>query len=148
MALSTSFDDGSQSPPPSGLVAFEFQTNQIQPSPLAIRGWKRRSARSSSVISLPTIVADPLSPLVERSVRRTTRLNKADGFYPVKLSKELTKKHKICVLAIDEKTGKTGPVPLPVLQGWGINCRVTLGELSDEALMQTPVTADVEDASI
>jgi hypothetical protein len=52
---------------------------------------------------------------VETSVRRCTRLKRTYDFCEIRLSKEPNKKQKICVIEIDEKTGKTGPISLPVL---------------------------------
>jgi hypothetical protein len=39
---------------------------------------------------------------------------------------------------IDEATGQTGPVPIAVLQGWGINCGVHPSDLTEDALLQAP----------
>jgi len=86
---------------------------------------------------LPIVACDTSIPLVEGSVRRSTRLNKTDGFCPVRLNREPTKKRKICVVQIDEKTGQARPLSIPILQGWGIDCGVAPSELSDEALMQS-----------
>jgi hypothetical protein len=134
--------DGNQGPSFFSPATFEFQSNQIQHSPTSIRGRKKKTVRASNVVSLPLRIADPASPLVETSVRRCTRLKRTDGFCEVRLSKEPNKKQKICVIEIDEKTGKTGPVSLPVLQSWGLNCGVAPGELSEDALMQAPTPAE------
>jgi hypothetical protein len=90
-------------------AAFEFQSNQIQPSPTSIRGQKK-TVIASNVVSLPLRIVDLASPLVETSVRRCTRLKRTYGFCEIRLSKEPNKKQKIYVIEIDEKTGKTGPV--------------------------------------
>jgi hypothetical protein len=74
---------------------------------------------------------------VDENVRHNIRLNKTDGYRKFKF---VTKKHKICAVMIDEQTGEDGPVPLAVLQGWGINYGVAPGKLSDDALMQAPST--------
>ena len=41
-------------------------------------------------------------------------------------------------MMIDEATGQAGPVPISVLQEWGINCGVAPSELTKDALMQAP----------
>jgi len=110
--LSLSLGGGSQSPRSSSSASFEFQMGQFQPSPPVTRGRKNRAA---TVISLQTIASDPSIPLVEGSVRRSTRLNKTDGLCQVRLNREPTKKHKTCVVQIDEKTGQARPVSMPVL---------------------------------
>jgi hypothetical protein len=77
---------------------------------------------------------------VQSSLRHSYCLtSNLDGFHPtVKLDANPTKKHKIAVIQIDEATGQEGPVQLLVLQGWGINCGVAPGELTDDTLMQVP----------
>ena len=110
--LSLSLGGGSQSPRSSGSASFEFQMGQFQPSPPVTRGRKNWAA---TIISLPTVACDTSIPLVEGSVRRSTRLNKTDGFCPVRLNREPTKKRKICVVQIDEKTSQARPVSIPVL---------------------------------
>jgi hypothetical protein len=39
---------------------------------------------------------------------------------------------------IDEATGEMGPVPIPILQGWGIDCGVDPSGLTVDALLQAP----------
>ena len=56
----------------------------------------------------------------------------------MRLDREPAKKRKISIIQINEETGETGPVPLSVLQSWGINCGITPSELSNDALMQDP----------
>ena len=94
--------------------------------------------RPRNTISLPDRVSTALSPITEKSVRHSSRLNRNDGFYAVRLDREHTKKRKISVVKIDGRTGETGPVPLAVLQGWGIDYGIAPSELSNEALLQTP----------
>jgi len=72
-------------------------------------------------------------------------LNKNDGFCAVRLDRELAKKRKISIIQINEETGETGPVPLSVLQRWGINCGITPSELSNEVLLQEPTAQAVTD---
>jgi hypothetical protein len=83
-------------------------------------------------------VSNAAIPLVQSSVRRSARNNKADGFCAVMLDKEPSKKRKISVITIDDSTGEAGPVSISLLQSWGIDCGVAPEELSNEALMQTP----------
>jgi len=58
---------------------------QLQPSP-ATRGRKKKTARSGNV-SLPTTISNLTSPLVDGNVRRSSRLNKNDGFCAVRLER-------------------------------------------------------------
>jgi len=69
-----------------------------------------------NTISLPDRVSTALSPITEKSVRHSSRLNRNDGFCVVRLDREHTKKRKISVVKIDGRTGEAGPVPLAVLQ--------------------------------
>jgi len=34
--------------------------------------------------------------------------------------------------------GQAGPIPIEILQSWGIDCGIAPVELSEEALMQAP----------
>jgi len=72
-------------------------------------------------------------------------LNKNDGFRAVRLDREPAKKRKISIIQINEETGETGPVPLSVLQSWGINCGITPSELSNEVLLHEPTAQSVTD---
>jgi hypothetical protein len=57
----------------------------------------------------------------------------------VRLEKNPSKKRKTCgIVLIDESTGEAGPIPIAILQGWGIDCGVAPAELSEDALMQAP----------
>jgi predicted Fe-Mo cluster-binding NifX family protein len=60
------------------------------------------------------------------------------------------KRNKISAVLIDESTGMIGPVPIEVLQDWGVKCGIAPEELSQEALMQAPSTNPVpnEDPSV
>ena len=91
-------------------------------------------------MSLPASSSSSVTPMVESSVRRSLRVNHAtDGFHEVRLEKNPSKRRKTCgVVLIDESTGEVGPVPIVILQGWGIDCGVAPTELSDDALMQAP----------
>jgi hypothetical protein len=134
-------DEGDQGPLPSGPSAFEFQTRENQPSPQSTRGKKKKQSHVPRVLSLPSVVsASSSTPLTERSVRRSTRLNSNDGFRQFRLDRDPSKKRKICAVQIDEATGQAGAIPISVLQGWGIDCGVAPCELTDEALMQTPLS--------
>lgn len=124
-----------QSPDDSGPSDFEFQATQIEPSPVTQR--KRRNC--TITMALPVSIGNISTPLVESAVRRSTRLNSAtDGFHEVRIDKEPSKKRRGSIIMIDEKTGTSGPLPIDILQGWGINCGVPPEELSLEALMQAP----------
>ena len=71
-------------------------------------------------------------------------MNKAEGFCAIRLEREPAKKRKISIVQIDEKTGEAGPVPLAILQGWGINCGLAPSELTNEVPMQEPSASHIE----
>lgn len=95
------------------------------------------------VLSFPALSKNA-APVVASSVRRSSRVSKGkDGFHTptVRLEEEPSKKrNKIGAVLIDEATGSIGPVPMEVLQDWGIKCGIAPEELSQEALMQAPPT--------
>jgi len=84
-------------------------------------------------------------PLVESSVRHSTRLNNAkEGFHfhIVRLDGEPSKKRKKpTVVLIDEATGQAGPIPLEILLSWGIDCGIAPAGLSKDVLMQAPASS-------
>jgi len=61
-----------------------------------------------------------------------------DGFREVRVDKEPSKKRRAIPVVIDEATSQAGPVPLSILQGWGVKCGVAPGELTEDALLQAP----------
>lgn len=89
-------------------------------------------------VTIPTELSHPAIPVSEGSVRRFSQHNKIDGFFPVHLEKEPTKKRKIGVVQINENTGKTVPISLDLLQSWGIDYGVAPRELTLDKLLQTP----------
>lgn len=100
-------------------------------------------------MSLPASVSnsDVRTPLVQSSVHRSSRLSAGnEGYCPVVIDKEPSKKCKNWLLQIDEETSQTGPILIEELQGWGINCGVDPMDLTDEALMQAPPPSQVPDA--
>jgi hypothetical protein len=74
--------------------------------------------------------------VMDGSVRRSTRLNKSNGFCQVQLEREPARKKKISIVRIDEETGRHVLIPLAVLQGWGIYCGVPPRELTVDSLLQ------------
>ena len=86
-------------------------------------------------------------PLVESSVRHSTRLNNAkEGFHfrTIRLDGEPSKKRKKpAVVLIDEATGQAGPIPLEILQSWGIDCGIAPAELSEDVFMQAPASSSI-----
>jgi hypothetical protein len=93
-------------------------------------------------------IGDARTPLTQKSVRRSTRLSIGkEGFAPVRIEKEPSKRTKNWVVQVDEATGEIGPVSLDVLQGWGIKCGVDPRDLTNDALMQapSPMVEDVND---
>ena len=153
-----------QGPATSGSSGFEFQSEQMQPSPCGeagmrvyqrrriamlslpvassntispvVEGSVSRSTRMNNNMSLPDVSSNPATPLVDSTMRRSTRLSDKDGFHEVRLAGNPCKKTKTCPVLLVEPAGQTGPIPIDILQGWGINCGVAPGELSQEALMQ------------
>lgn len=75
---------------------------------------------------------------MDRTVRRSPRLN-ADGYSHAWLDREPTKKRKITALCISGSEVQHGLVPIATLQAWGVECGVAPSELTEEALMQTPL---------
>lgn len=129
----------------------EVQTEQIQPSPGIETGPKTATHRQKRKnMSLPVTVSnsDARTPLVQSSVRRSSRLSASnEGYCPVVTDKEPSKKCKNWLLQIDEETGQTGPISIGVLQGWGINCGVDPMDLTNDALMQAPSSSQDPDGS-
>jgi hypothetical protein len=128
------------SPTTSSPEDFEFQMGQVQSSPPREVTQKKHRGRKSTSMALPASSSSSVTPLVESSVRRSLRVNRAtDGFHQVRLEKNPSKKRKTCgIVLIDESTGEAGPIPIAILQGWGIDCGVAPAELSEDALMQAP----------
>jgi hypothetical protein len=123
------------SPEDSGPSVFEFQATQNQPSLVTQK--KRRSDESS--MALPITIGSFATPLVESSVRRSTRRGSIrDGFREVRVDKEPSKKRKGSIIMIDENTGSSGSVSIDILQGWGVRCGIPPAELSLDTLMQAP----------
>jgi hypothetical protein len=92
-------------------------------------------------MALPEMISnsDPRTPLVQKSVRRSTRLIIGnEGYRSIMITGNPSKKHKNWIIQIDETTGEAGPVSIDVLQGWGINCGVDPGDLTEDALLQAP----------
>lgn len=129
-----------ESPNVSGPGNFEFQSQQMQPSLVTETGQKRGRGRPRKVLSLPTPPGNSVTPLVETSVRRSTRFSsRKGGFHKVRIEEEPSKKrNKIGAVLIDDATGEAGPIPIEILQSWGIECGIAPGELSQEAVMQAP----------
>jgi len=91
-------------------------------------------------VALPTLVsASSMStPLIQSSVRCNRRRSNKEGYCTVKLANVPSKKCKAFVVMIDEATIQDGPIPILVLQEWGINCGVAPSELTEDVLMQAP----------
>lgn len=139
-----------QGPNVSSPTEFKFQIEDLQPSPVREAFQPRHRGRRSHM-SLPAHPGSSSTPLTESSVRRSSRFSKTkDGFRFVRLEREPSKKRKTyATVLIDEATGKTGPIPIYILQSWGIDCGVPPVELTHDALMQAPSTEPVtnEDSS-
>jgi hypothetical protein len=121
---------------------FELEAQAPQPS-LITCVYKRRPKPKSSTMSLPTIasIRSPATLVVDKMARRSTRLSaNKGGFREIRVDKEPSKRRKTLPVVIDEATGQAGPIPLFILQGWGVKCGVAPGELTEDALLQAPTT--------
>jgi hypothetical protein len=136
-------EQAEEGPTDFGPQSFEFQTQQAQPITTPAAGQKRGQGHPRKVLSLPA-PSRSSAPIVESSVRRSSRVSKGkDGFHTptVMLEEEPSKKrNKIGAVLIDESTSMIGPVPMVILQDWGVKCGIAPEELSQEALMQAPST--------
>jgi hypothetical protein len=133
-----------QRPTGYSLGNFELQATQAHPSPPDSASQKAKRGHSRKTLSLPA-PSNSSTPLVESSVRRSTRLNSVkEGFHfrTVRLDGEPSKKRKKpAVVLIDEATGQAGPIPIEILQSWGIDCGIAPAELSEHALLQAPASS-------
>ena len=64
-----------QGPATSGSSGFEFQSEQMQPSPCGEAGMRVYQRRRIAMLSLPVASSNTISPVVEGSVSRSTRMN-------------------------------------------------------------------------
>jgi hypothetical protein len=144
-------EDGVVHNPESSPKSFEFQTQQKRPSPTKVMGQNTGQVRQKRKnMALPEVVSnsDARTPLVQKNVRRSSRLSVGkEGYCSVRIEKESSKRSKNWVVQIDEATGEAGPISIDILQGWGIKCGVDPSDLTEDALMQAPPTqvADVDD---
>lgn len=100
--------------------------------------YKRRSAPSKMRLPTKASILNPATRVVEKTARRSIRLQaKKDGFC-YRLERNPTKRHNVTALQINSADGEAGPVPVATLQAWGIDCGVDPGDLTEEALMQVP----------
>lgn len=129
--------DGLNASPGSDL-SFEFESYQDQPMNFQLR------RELPNVMSLPTFISDPATPLVDRQARRSSRLSaRKQGFF--QLDQEPSKRHQVTAVKIDEATKTKAPIPITTLQEWGIDCGVAPSELTADALMAAPTSAGVND---
>jgi len=128
---------------------FESGLEQNKPSPPSVRGRKGRRTAVKKKLALPTTVSlsSSSTPLSQSSVRRSTRNSNKEGYCPVKLAADPSKKRKICAVMIDEATGQTAPISIPVLQDWGIKCGVDPSDLTEDALLEAPAEQVFNDQS-
>jgi hypothetical protein len=123
-----------------GPADFESQ-NESNPSTSVTKVYKRRQTNQKKTLALPSTVSseNPSTPLVQDNVRRSTRLSASrGGFREVRVDKEPSKKRKTVPILIEEATGQAKPIPLFMLQDWGIKCGVAPGELTEDALLKAP----------
>lgn len=116
--------EATQRPQHSGPSEFEFQAEQTRLSPPVARGHKASVSGQKRNLSMPQVVSisNANTPGSGRaSSQFQTRCNQ--GYFLFRVDGEASKKRS-----------RSGPVSLPVLQGWGIGC-VAPSELTDDALM-------------
>jgi hypothetical protein len=140
--------DAEHGPISSDPMNFEFQVESNRPSPPTASGRRNRRPTQKRTLALPwtSSSSNPSSPLVQDSLRRSSRISASkEGYWNVRVDKEPSKKRKISAVLIDEATGQAGPIPLAILQGWGVKCGVAPGELTDDVLLQAPAPAVVHE---
>jgi hypothetical protein len=121
--------------------SFEFEKERMKPSPVASMGQKTNLQLKRKDMLLPDCISisDSRTPLTQRFVRRSTRLStNKEGFCPVSIAKEPSKRAKDWVVEIDEKTGEVKPISISTLQAWGIHCGVDPSDLTLDVLLQAP----------
>lgn len=100
--------------------------------------------RPANTMSLPTLVGNPSTPLVDRCNRRSNRLSvRKNGYY--QLDQDPSKRHRVTAVKIDETTKTKAPIPIATLQEWGIDCGMTPSELTEDAPMTAPTTVGSND---
>ena len=116
--------------------------------------------RPAGKVSLPTMVSKAKSnkPLSSLNIRRSPRLNSLEGFQHTQLDGTPRKRRRQQVtaasvkgLSIDEPPKPTddlmpAPVPLDILQGWGLQCGVSPSEVTPKALFADKVPDGNQDA--
>ena len=112
----------------------------------------------SNVVSLPTVTSakSVAMPVVSSQVRRNSRANKySRDFKNCQLPTSQRRKRKsvsdaISSVAVPEGgVGDIvpGPIPVEVLQGWGIECGVHPSEVSETYLLKKPCNSMSNDAN-
>lgn len=129
--------------PVSPIFGFEAEQHDDSPPELA---HSRPPKPVRNRMRLPSVASkrSPAKPVLDRTVRRSPRLNTA-GYSHAWLDREPTKKRKITTLCISDSEGQHGPILIATLQAWGVDCGVAPGELTEEALMQTPSDTRIQD---
>ena len=127
----------------SGPSNLEIQIEGIRPGPESSMGRAdgNQAPQKRKDMLLPNLVSisDPRTPLTQTFVRRSTRLSSdKEGFRPVRIDKEPSKRSKNWVVEVDEVTGEIKPISTSILRGWGIQCGVDPSGLTDDALLQAP----------
>ena len=112
----------------------------------------------SNVVSLPTETSakSVAVPIVSSQVRCSSRANKySGGFKNCQLPTSQRRKRKSVADAISSVAVPEGgvgdivpgPIPVEVLQGWGIECGVHPSEVSDTSLLKKPCNSMSNDAN-
>jgi len=103
-----------------------------------------------NVVSLPIALsaADNPTPLVMNIVRRSPRLNRYDGYQHCQYTTRKRSKKSVAnassdqprpIEAMPDLSGQElGPIPMQVLQSWGVDCGLPSEMTSKEALLQDP----------
>jgi hypothetical protein len=127
----------------SGPSNLEIQIEGIRPGPESSMGRAdgNQAPQKRKDMLLPNLVSisDPRTPLTQTFVHRSTHLSSGkEGFCPVRIDKEPSKRSKNWVVEVVEVTGEIKPISTSILRGWGIQCGVDPSGLTDDALLQAP----------
>jgi len=111
-------------------------------------------------VSLPEVVSKSKlnKSLTIATSRRSPRLNRTEGFLHVQLAGSPNKRRK-CQVVVVPTAGPScdnppkpsdeappAPVPLEIMQSWGLQCGVPPGEMAQDALLNTRVDNDEDTA--
>ena len=112
--------------------------------------------RATGKVSLPTLVSKtkPNKPLSTTASRRHPRLHTPEGFHHVQLESTPRKRRRLPTstdFSLDAPPKPTdvvlpAPVPLEILQGWGLQCNVPPSEVTQDALLKEKMQNEDDEA--